>query len=218
MKTSNIIILSTIGILISLNLWMAVDAKNKFENYTKHNTAIHVDNKVTESSLGDFSHIIVSQSIHLNIETSTKNTISDSGKEQYQSTIINDTLYISGDAFISIKCKSIKSIVLKGESKLNTEDLFSEYLLIKSFDDTRISLNNISLTKLDIYSTNDSRIIMTQSKIDTTNILSTENSRIGIVGTLEVVRGEVKDNSNLSVTGANNTQFSKSGNASINMH
>ncbi len=217
MKTSNIIILSTIGLIISLNLWMVSDAKNKFENMIQETKTENTMPNVKTVDLANFSHIVISDQIHLDIETSKKNSISSSNKEKYQTQIINDTLYISGNTFVSIKCNTIKSIELKNECKLNTENLQTDYLLIKSLDDSKVILRNTSINKLEIYSKNDSRIILTQSKIDTTNILASENSRIGITGTLNIVRGEAKDNSNLSVTGANNTQFSKSDNASINM-
>jgi len=217
MKTSNIIIISTIGILVSLNLWMAIDAESKFESFVS-------EEEVTEEieqiniPLENFSHIVVSGDINLNIRNDNNNSIFQYNENEYTTRIINDTLYVSGDSHLSLNCKSIKSIILKGDCKVNTEQLKMEYLLIKTFDNTKAFIKHADIVKLDIYSLDDSRIIMTQSKIDTTNVLATENSRIGLVGALSLVRGEIKDDSNLSVTGANSTQFSKSENGKVRMN
>ena len=218
MKTSNIIILSTIGIIISLNFWMAVDGGNKFKNVVNQDIETTEENTIIETKLNKFSHIVVAENIHLNLKSSRESTKLSASSKSYSKKIVGDTLYLSGDAYLTLKCDSIKSIELKDESKLNTKQFESAYLFIKTFDNTKVFLHNVNISKLEIYSQNNSRIILTQSEIDTTNILASENSRIGLVGSLDVVRGEVKDNSNLSVTGANNTQFSKSGNAKINLH
>ena len=217
MKTSNLIILATIALVVSLNIWIFAEIKSKFQELLENTTSINEMPNAKEIELDAFSHIVISDAIKLQVEIGSRNTISKNS-ELCSSRIVNDTLYISGNTNLSLKCKTIKSIELKDEARLNTNQLEAPYLFIKTFDNAKVTLRHASIRKLDIYSKNNSRIIMTQSQIDTANILASESSRVGLMGLLEVVRGELKDNSNLSVTGANNTQFSKTGNARINLN
>ena len=217
MKKSNIIILASIGFIIITNIWMAVDAKNKFESmFTNENPV--TENIETEVDLETFNHIVIAGDSKVNLKFNSRNAYSVRNNQASQLNIINDTLYIDENSHLKLYCINVKSIKLMNNAKLDMEKTNGKYLYISASGDSRFTAQNPTFKKLDLYSIEDARLIINNSNIDTTNILASENSRIGINGKLEIVRGELTDNSNLSVSGANNTQFSKKGNAKINMY
>ena len=217
MKKSNIIILASIGFIIATNMWMAVDAKNKFESILSNENLVE-ENIANQLDLETYSHIVISGESRVNLKFNNRNTYSKINNELAQLNIASDTLYIEENSHINLTCINVKSIKLMNNAKLNLEEINTKYLYISASGESRFTGQNQTLKKLDIYSIEDARIIINNSNIDTTNILASENSRIRINGKLEIVRGELSGNSNLSVSGANNTQFSKKGNATINMH
>ena len=217
MKKSNIIILASIGFIIVTNIWMAVDAKNNFESVFTNEDLV-TENDATELDLETFSHIVISGDSKVNLKFNNRNTYSIRNNDLAQLNITNDTLYIDENLHVNLTCKDIKSIRLMNNAKLDMEKTNSTYLYISASGNSKFVAQNPTFNKLDIYSIEDAKIIINSSNIDTTNILASENSRIGINGKLEIVRGELTGNSNLSISGANNTQFSKKGNATINMY
>jgi len=215
MKTSNIIILSTIVFIFSMNIWILADAKGKFQNEMEEQT-INIESE--KMPLGDFKHLVISDNSNIYLQNSDSNSYTPSLDGENYLNLINDTLYISKETHIGLNCKNLVSIEIKDNSKINSKEYKSAYLKLTAIGASKFIAQNPKFDKLDIYAKEEARIIINNSNIDTANILATENSRIGLRGTIEIVRGEVKDEANLSVTGANNTQFSKSGKASINMY
>lgn len=215
MKTSNIIILSAIGIVASLNIWMVVDAKNKFVSYTSEQ-----EDKIEliEISLPQFSHIVTSGDCKLNVMFSNKNSYSQSSENEAEFKVQNDTLFIDGESQMQISCNSIKSIEMYNNSSVNIEDIDFDFLLVSLRDNSKFVASNAKLQKMDIYSNEQANVIISRSNIDTTNILGKGNSRIGLRGQLSVVRGDFYGESHVSVTGAINTQFSKNENASVRVN
>ena len=219
MKTSNIIILSTIAFVFLMNIWIIVDAKDKFEDVLKNGTSKEIKQETKAIPLDHFSHIIVSDALKLSIEDGEINTLSETKDEDIDYKVENDTLFISGEGLLTISCNELRSIKLKDDTKLISEDEFEgQYLLIQSLDDSKVVFNNVNINKLDIYAKNNSKVVMNNASIDTTNVLAEDNSKVNVSGELDVVRGEINNNSGLTVSGANNTQFSKSGNGRVNMY
>ena len=215
MKTSNIIILSTIGIIFSMNIWILADAKGKFE---KENSGVSVNIESEKVLLGDFKHVVISDQSNIYLQKSDSNYYTPSVNGDSFLELRNDTLYISKDTQIGLSCKNLLSIEINDESELNSKAYESEYLKLLANDNSKFIAHNPKLGKLEIYSKEDARIVINNSIIDTANILATGYSGIGLRGSIGIVRGELKDDANLSVSGAKNTQFSKSDNAKINMY
>lgn len=214
MKTSNIIILSTIGFILLMNIWIIADAKSKFEKMVDQPEISELESVEIES----FEHIVISDDAKIVMEFNNKSYYQLSNSQTGSLIVRNDTLYVNQDTKANIYCSNIKSITLSDNAKINIDNLKTDYLIISAFDESKLIANNSFLSKLDIYTQKEAKIIINESTIDTTNILASDYSKIGISGTLEVVRGEIKDESNLSITGANNTQFSKNGNATVKMY
>jgi hypothetical protein len=168
--------------------------------------------------LDDFKHIVISGDADTRIRVNENNSYQQIGSSKSTILVKNDTLFISDDTKVNINCSKISSITLYDNSRLRFNEFDSDYLMISAFDESRLDAYDCVINKLDLYTKKEARVIIHQFEIDTTNILASEFSRIGLTGKLEIVRGEVKGDANLSVKGANNTQFSKKGNARISMN
>ena len=214
MKTSNIIIASTIGFVFLSTVWSIVESKNKLEDYIQHPEI----NEAEILNLDHFKHLVISGEADAQISIGENNSYQLVGSNQGEIIVKNDTLFISEDSKVNITCENLQSISLSGNASLRFNKFESDYLMISAFDQSKITAYNSTLNKLDLYTKKGARVIIHQFEIDTVNILATDYSRIGLTGKLEIVRGEVTGNSNLSVKGANNTQFSKKGNATIHMN
>ena len=217
MKKSNIIILASIGFIIVTNIWMAVDAKNKFNSFLDENNST-ISDEIQEINIDPFSHIVISNNAKVFLYLDNKNTYSKLDKNKQQIKINNDTLYISDDTRINLTCNNIESIKLLDEAEIITQKFEGSYLKLTVLGNSQFNAQNQNFHKLDIYSKEDARISIYNSNIDTCNILTLERSVVGLGGQLDIVRGEAKDDSRLTVSGANNTQFSKSKNAFISMY
>lgn len=212
MKTSNIIVLSTSVFVLILSVTLMIEARSTFDTFqTTENTELET------IQLQNFSHIVLNDETYVKINFENENSYEQFKNRDNALVLRNDTLFISEKSHLNLNCRHLKSIHLNDESELKMEGIDSKYLMVSAKDDSRLTANHSEIEKLDLYTEKEARVIFNKSDIDTTNILAIEESRIGVNGALGVMRGEVKGNSNLSISGAKNTQFSKTDNAQIDM-
>lgn len=213
MKTSNIIVLSVLASLLILSVAIMTEVKDSITNFKT------VEKVASETiKLDNFNHIVLSDVANVKLSFENENSYEQYANRENALVLRNDTLFVSDESHLSINCKHISSIHLNDAAELRIKGLDSKYLMVSAKDDSRLTANHSEIEKLDLYTQKEARVIFNKSDIDTTNILAIEQSRIGVNGDLGVMRGEVKDNSNLNISGAQNTQFSKTENANIDMH
>lgn len=213
MKTSNIIILSSIGFVLFLNIWLMVEIKNQFKELFTTNEKT----KSEQVSIKAFKTVVIQGNARVYLNSEEENSYEKFEGKNYEITQSNDTLFIKGDQKIRIKFTGVSNIVLEDQAKLTIKSYQSDYINIKIKDDARLIIKELETYKTDLYSLNESHIKIQSSKIDTLNILSKDDAKINLDGTFNVVRGEINNESRLYVTGASNTQFSKGEKAYIRM-
>lgn len=213
MKTSNLIILSTITLIFLTSIWILADAKSEFEKMLSADEL-----NIETINLNNFSTIIAEEDAKVYLIKGDENLFLKYNNQDYNYRTSNDTLFIAGDVKMNIHFKTLINIVVKDNAYLNIEDYKSDYMNVSVKDEAQLHSRNIELGKLDLMCYNLSQTDFRDSNVDTVNILSNNESTVTVYGTFEMVRGNITNLSKLFVSGAKNTQFSKADDAQIKMY
>ncbi|MFI1744421.1 hypothetical protein [Thalassobellus sediminis] len=193
MKTSQYILLSFFGFIITAILVLYIDSKDAYTlkqegNPKGYNSSLN-RKSIPPKSLKSFSVIVAELDANLQIESDSVNSMSavlfkkDTVFNLPEYKILNDTLYVSKGNYVAptiIKCKSVKSIVGKKESSIYLNNLKSDSLFI-TLNNSKLNgkLENKLIDYIDVDVKNKSNLSLNVSKSNVSlTKLNMNNSKV----------------------------------------